>query len=142
MHQKVSALVSISRLANWKYSIFQPRNLEQLGEPQSSHLSSHSVVFRIAIQREMALSQITQRRPGQVCDFLGKNSFTPPGATRNLEKRIVLLIVNLQFSKFSENGINDLHLHISESVFWQFGETSFNLSWPRPIPRKKREIVN
>ena len=26
--------------------------------------------------------------------------FTPPGATRNLEKRILLLIVNLQFSKF------------------------------------------
>ena len=32
----------------------------------------------------------------------------------------MLLIVNLQFSEFSENGIGDLvvHLHFSDSVFW------------------------
>ena len=44
--------------------------------------------------------------------------FTPPGATRNLEKSIVLLIVNLQLSELWENGIGDLfvHLHSSNSV--------------------------
>ena len=36
----------------------------------------------------------------------------PPGATRDLEKRILLLIVNLQFSKLSENGIGDLDVHL------------------------------
>ena len=63
----------------------------------------------------------------------------PPGATRNSEKRIVLQIVNLQFSKFLKNGTSDLavHLHISDLVFWSMGETSLNLSWPHPIPRKK-----
>ena len=42
----------------------------------------------------------------------------PPGATRNLEKRIVLLILNLQFSEMLENGVGDLvvHLHFSDSV--------------------------
>ena len=56
----------------------------------------------------------------------------PPGATKNVEKRIVLLIV-----KFSENGICDLvvHLHFSYSVFWPMGDTSLNLSWPCPILR-------
>ena len=34
-----------------------------------------------------------------------------------------------------------MHLHISESVFWPIGETSLNLSWPRPIPRNNQWIV-
>ena len=55
----------------------------------------------------------------------------------------MLLVVNLQFSEFSENGISDLivHLHNSESVFWPIAETSLNLSWPCPVPRKNRRIV-
>ena len=62
-----------------------------------------------------------------------------PRSHKKLEKRIVLLVVNLQFSEFSENGISDLivHLHNSESVFWPIAETSLNLSWPCPVPRKK-----
>ena len=54
--------------------------------------------------------------------------FTPPGATRNSEKRIVLLIVNLQFSKLSENGfigVFVVHLHLSDLVIWP------NLDIPR-----------
>ena len=43
-----------------------------------------------------------------------------------MEKRIVLLVVNLLFSELLENGMSDLvvHLHISDLVFWTIGEVS------------------
>ena len=46
--------------------------------------------------------------------------FTPPGATKNLEKTIVLLVLNQQFSELLENGIGDLvvRLHFSDLVIW------------------------
>ena len=55
------------------------------------------------------------------------------GATRNLEKRIVLLIVNLQFSKLSENGVGDLFvdLHLSDSVYWPNQDNQRSKSLPK-----------
>ena len=63
----------------------------------------------------------------------GATPFTPPGVTRNSEKRIVLLIVNLQFSKLSENGVGDLfvHLHFSDSVYWPNQDTQRSKSLPK-----------
>ena len=57
---------------------------------------------------------------GPLINAATSNSIYAPGATRNSEKRIVLLIVNLPFSEFLENGIGHLNvrLHFSDSVSW------------------------
>ena len=52
------------------------------------------------------------------------------GATRNLEERIVLLIVSLQ------------SLNFCNSVIWPFGEWSLKPSWPPPILRAIRTNKN
>ena len=59
----------------------------------------------------------------------------PQGATRNSEKRIKLLIQNLQFSKLAKNGICDhvVYLHFSDLAsgpIWTLGEVSLYPSWP------------
>ena len=57
----------------------------------------------------------------------------PPEAIKNSEKRIVLLIVNPQFSEFLENGIGDLvvHLHFSDSLF----RSNLDNGWSESLPK-------